>query len=239
MIEFTNKYDFPEGLVLPVDKPYRWSSADVVRKIKHSLRGLGYNKIKIGHAGTLDPLATGILLICIGKATKKAEEMQSLPKEYLAEVELGATTPCYDLEHEIDQRYPYEHITKEMVLAALDSFLGEQEQIPPIFSAKSIDGKRAYKYAREGKEVVMRPAMISIQEIELISYDMPKVVFRVKCSKGTYIRSMAYDLGKKLDSGGHLTALRRTENGEFSMKDIISLDKVLENLAPDVVVVSE
>ena len=239
MTDLTNKYDFPEGIVLPVDKPYRWTSADVVRKIKVSLRNLGYKNIKIGHAGTLDPLATGILLICIGKATKKAEQMQAMPKEYIAEVELGATTPCYDLEHEIDQRYPFEHITKDMVLEALNSFLGEQEQTPPIFSAKSIDGKRAYKYAREGKEVVMRPAIINISEIELISFDLPKVLFRVKCSKGTYIRSMAFDLGKKLDSGGHLTGLRRTENGDFSMKDIIQLDELLEILTPDEVTLGE
>ena len=234
MIELTNKFDFPEGLVLPVDKPYGWSSADVVRKVKSALRKLGYKTIKVGHAGTLDPLATGILLVCIGKATKKAEEMQARPKEYLAEVELGATTPSYDLEYEVDERYPFEHITKEMVEIALQSFLGEQEQMPPIFSAKSIDGKRAYKYAREGIEVKMRPSMINIHEIELLSYDLPKVIFRVKCSKGTYIRSMAFDLGKKLESGGHLTGLRRTENGDFSMKDIMTLESVLESIAPDV-----
>ena len=233
MLDLTNKYDFPEGLVLPVDKPYRWSSADVVRKIKGAIKRLGYKTIKVGHAGTLDPLATGILLVCIGKATKRAEEMQALPKEYLAEVELGATTPSYDLEHEIDNRYPFEHITKEQVEEVLQSFLGEQEQIPPVFSAKRLDGKRAYKLARQGVEVEMKPSIINILEIELISFSLPRIIFRVKCSKGTYIRSMAFDIGKKLDSGGHLTALRRTQNGDFLAKDMVQLEDVLASIAPD------
>lgn len=233
MLEFTNKYDFPSGLVLPVDKPYKWTSADVVRKIKVALRKLGHRNIKVGHAGTLDPLATGILLICIGKATKSAESLQGMPKEYLAEVELGATTPSYDLEHEVDQRFEYEHITKESVIEALNGFMGEQEQVPPIFSAKSIDGKRAYDYARKGIEVEMKPSIISIYEIELISFNLPRFVFRVKCSKGTYIRSMAHDIGKRLNSGGHLTALRRTENADSKVKDIITLDEVLGRLTPD------
>ena len=233
MLELTNKFDFPAGLVLPIDKPYAWSSADVVRKVKSAIKRLGYKTIKVGHAGTLDPLATGILLVCIGKSTKRAEEMQSMPKEYLAEVELGATTPSYDLEHEVDHRFPYEHITKELVEEALNSFLGEQEQVPPVFSAKRLNGKRAYKLAREGVEVEMKPSIINISEIELISYNLPKIVFRVKCSKGTYIRSIAFDIGRKLDSGGHLTALRRTQNGDFFAKDMIQLDKVLEMISPD------
>ncbi len=233
MYNFTKEYDFESGLILPIDKPYGWTSADVVRKLRVALRKLGHRKIKIGHAGTLDPLATGILLICIGKATKQAEEMQGRPKEYLAEIELGATTPSYDLEHEIDERFPFEHITKEQIQQVLNSFVGEQEQYPPIFSAKSIDGKRAYKYARQGLEVEMKPSIINIYEIELISFELPKVVFRVLCSKGTYIRSLAHDIGKKCDSGAHLTALRRTTNGTFVAKDMLELDKVLDILKVD------
>ncbi len=234
MIKFGVDYDFPSGLVLPIDKPYEWSSADVVRKLRVALRHLGYRKIKVGHAGTLDPLATGILLICIGKATKQAERMQAMPKEYIAEIELGATTPSYDLEHPVDERYPFEHITQQMVIDTLKRFEGESQQVPPIFSAKSINGKRAYKYARQGVEVEMKPATIEIYSIELLSFDLPKIQIAVRCSKGTYIRSLARDIGLELESGGHLTALRRTANAEYGMDDILSLDEVIETLkAPE------
>lgn len=233
MLELTNKYDFPSGLVLAIDKPYGWTSADVVKKVKIAIRKLGHKTTKVGHAGTLDPLATGILLVCIGKATKQADTLQGKPKEYVAEVELGATTPSYDLEHEIDQRFAYEHITKDDVIATLNDFIGEQQQVPPIFSAKSVDGKRAYNYARQGIELKMKPSTITIYEIELISFELPKIAFRVKCSKGTYIRSLAHDIGKKLNSGGHLTALRRTQNGDLSLSDMVSLQEVLEKIAPE------
>lgn len=221
-------FDFESGVVLPIDKPYGWTSADVVRKIKAGLRRIGYKKIKIGHAGTLDPLATGILLICIGKATKQAESLQAQPKEYLAEIELGATTPSYDLEHEVDERYPYTHITREAVIKVLDSFKGVQQQIPPVFSAKAIDGKRAYKYARNGEEVEMKAAEIEIYDITLEKFELPSITVRMRCSKGTYVRALARDIGLRLESGGHLTALRRTANANFTEEEAWPLEKALE-----------
>lgn len=219
-----NMADYPDGIVIPIDKPYHWTSADVVRKIKFQIqKHFKQRNLKVGHAGTLDPLATGLLLVCIGKATKRAEELQAHPKEYIATVEFGATTPSYDLEKEIDALYPDDHITEDLVKKVLPSFLGEQEQIPPLFSAKVINGIRAYEYARAGESPEMKKAIINIFEIELISFRKkesdcrPSATIRIKCSKGTYIRSLARDLGVALESGGHLTALRRISSGDFKL----------------------
>ncbi|MDD3108260.1 MAG: tRNA pseudouridine(55) synthase TruB [Alistipes sp.] len=222
---------FAEGVVLPIDKPRGWTSSDAVRKLKVSLRRLGHRKIKIGHAGTLDPLATGILLICIGRATKQAEALQAEPKSYRATITLGATTPSYDLEHPIDQTYPYEHITREAVEDALAQMVGEQLQLPPVYSAKQIDGKRAYEYAREGEEVKMRHALITIYDIELESFALPQVTLQIRCSKGTYIRSIARDLGEKLQSGGYLSALCRTSSGNFTLADAYSIEEATQALS--------
>lgn len=217
--------DYPCGIVIPIDKPYRWTSADVVRKVKFIAQKHFHKKnLKVGHAGTLDPLATGILLVCIGKATKQAEALQAERKEYIAEIELGATTPCFDLEKEIDKRYPYEHITREMVEQMLPKFLGEQDQVPPIFSAKLIDGTRAYEMARAGEEVVMKPARITIYNLEILEFSLPRLVLRVECSKGTYIRSLARDVGAALESGGHLTGLTRTLSGGFGIGKALKME---------------
>ena len=224
-----NIEEYPDGIVIPVDKPYRWTSADVVRKVKFiAQRHFHKKNLKVGHAGTLDPLATGVLLVCIGKATKQAETLQAEKKEYIASIELGATTPCFDLEKEIDHRYPYEHITREMVEAVLPRFIGEQDQVPPVFSAKLIDGTRAYEMARAGEEVVMKPARIIIYELEILEFELPKLVLRVKCSKGTYIRSLARDVGEALESGGHLTGLVRTASGGFSVEKALDMEDIQE-----------
>lgn len=225
----SNIDDYPGGVVIPIDKPYRWTSADVVRKVKFVAQKHFHKKnIKVGHAGTLDPLATGVLLVCLGKATKQAEALQAEQKEYIASIELGATTPCFDLEKEIDQRYPYEHITREMVEGILPKFIGEQDQIPPVFSAKLIDGTRAYEMARAGEEVVMKPARITIYDLEIVEFELPKLVLRVKCSKGTYIRSLARDVGEALQSGGHLTGLIRTQSGGFSVEKCLKMEDLVK-----------
>ena len=221
--------DYPEGIVLPFDKPYRWTSADVVRKVKFIAQKHFHKKnLKVGHAGTLDPLATGVLLVCLGKATKQAEALQAEKKEYIAQIELGATTPCFDMEKEIDCTYPYEHITREMVEAAIPGFLGEQDQVPPVFSAKLIDGTRAYEMARAGEEVVMKPARIIIYEMEIVEFELPRLVLRIKCSKGTYIRSIARDMGKALGSGGYLSGLVRTQSGGFHVGKALSMEDMGE-----------
>ena len=222
--------NFEEGYIAVLDKPLRWTSTDVVRKVKFTLRKLGYRKIKIGHAGTLDPLATGILVVCIGRATKLVDALQAEEKEYIADVMLGATTPSYDLEHEIDRTYPYEHITREAVEEALASLTGERLQTPPVYSAKKIDGTRAYELARAGEEVAVRQALINIYEMEIVEYDLPRVRIRVRCSKGTYIRSLAHEIGQALRSGAHLTSLRRTRSGGFTLEKSYELDEFLENL---------
>ena len=222
--------DFSEGYVAVIDKPYEWTSADVVRKIKFQLRKCGYPKIKIGHAGTLDPLATGILLVCIGRATKRVEELQSERKEYVAELQLGATTPSGDMEHEVDNRYPTEHITREMVEEALRSLTGEREQLPPLYSAKKVAGVRAYEFARAGEEVELKKAHINIYAMELLEYDMPRIKIRVECSKGTYIRSLAFEIGEALQSGAYLSSLRRTRSGSFEVVGAHTLDDFMEKL---------
>lgn len=218
--------DLSEGCVFPVDKPYRWTSTDVVRKISNLLKKNGWKNIKVGHAGTLDPLATGLLIVCIGKATKQAASFLAQEKEYVAEITLGATTPSYDLEHPVDRHFPYEHITEHMVKEALSLFTGEQEQIPPVYSAKRLDGKRAYEYARAGKEVEMKSAVVSIYETKLILFELPVIAVRIRCSKGTYIRSIARDLGLRLDSGAHLSNLRRTRSGDFNVKDAYTMEQI-------------
>ena len=222
--------EFPEGYIAVIDKPYEWTSADVVRKIKFQLRKCGYPKIKIGHAGTLDPLATGILLVCIGRATKMVEALQAEEKEYVAELQLGATTPSGDMEHEVDQTYPTEHITREMVEQALLSLTGEREQLPPLYSAKKVQGVRAYEFARAGEEIELKKALINIYEMELLEYDMPRIKIRVRCSKGTYIRSLAFEIGETLNSGAYLSSLRRTRSGGFVVDRAHTLDDFLEKL---------
>ena len=231
MEEFSLKgVEFPEGYVAVIDKPYEWTSADVVRKIKFQLRKCGYPKIKIGHAGTLDPLATGILLVCIGRATKMVEALQAEEKEYVAELQLGATTPSGDMEHEVDQTYPTEHITREMVEQALQSLMGEREQLPPLYSAKKVQGVRAYEFARAGEEIELKKALINIYELELLEYDMPRIKIRVRCSKGTYIRSLAFEIGEALNSGAYLSSLRRTRSGGFVVDRAHTLDFFMEKL---------
>ncbi len=231
MEEFTLRgVEFPEGYVAVIDKPYEWTSADVVRKIKFQLRKCGYPKIKIGHAGTLDPLATGILLVCIGRATKQVEALQAEEKEYVAELMLGATTPSGDMEHEVDQTYPTEHITREMVEEALKGLTGEREQLPPLYSAKKVQGVRAYEFARAGEEVELKKALINIYEMELLEWDMPRIKIRVRCSKGTYIRSLAFEIGEAVQSGAYLTSLRRTRSGGYTVEKSHTLDDFMEKL---------
>ena len=296
-----NIEDYPEGIIIPIDKPYRWTSADVIRKVKFAaIRHFGKKNLKVGHAGTLDPLATGVLLVCIGKATKLAETLQSHDKEYVAGITFGATTPSYDLEKEIDRFFPHEHISEETVEAALPAFIGEQDQIAPLFSAKSVDGVRAYELARklhkEGKtlddaaEELIRVSRINITELELIRFDtaakassvdagfennpshfvdpspcrqggstvfettptdevsktasassrinvtdnsalgLPRAVVRIACSKGTYVRAFARDLGEALGSGAHLDSLQRSRSGIFRVEDALTVEQTLNLL---------
>ena len=230
-MEFSlREVDFPEGYVAVIDKPYEWTSADVVRKLKFQLRKCGYPKIKIGHAGTLDPLATGILLVCIGRATKQVEALQAEQKEYVAELQLGATTPSGDMEHEVDQTYPTEHITREKVEEALKALCGEREQLPPLYSAKKVQGVRAYEFARAGEEVELKKTLINIYSMELLEYDLPRIKIRVECSKGTYIRSLAFEIGEKLESGAYLSSLRRTRSGGYTVEKSHTLDDFMEKL---------
>ena len=287
-----NIEDYPEGIIIPIDKPYRWTSADVIRKIKYTaIRHFGKKNLKVGHAGTLDPLATGVLLVCIGKATKLAEELQSHDKEYVAGVTFGATTPSYDLEKEIDRFFPHEHITASLVADALPAFIGEQDQIAPLFSAKSVDGVRAYELARklhrEGKTLdeaaaeLIRVSRINITELELIDFTtgcgfenratplaagggardevvggvvfktapdgksnassrinvtdnselgLPRAVVRMACSKGTYVRAFARDLGETLGSGAHLDSLQRSRSGIFRVEDALTVEQAVKAL---------
>lgn len=233
MVDFNDIDLKEEGYIAVIDKPLEWTSSDVVRKIKFRLNKMGYRKIKVGHAGTLDPLATGILLVCIGKATKQVDALQAERKEYVADLMLGATTPSYDMEHPVDKTYPTDHITREKVEEALIALTGERLQAPPIFSAKKVEGLRAYELARAGEQVELRKALINIYSITLEEYDMPRVRIRVECSKGTYIRSLAQEIGEALNSGAYLTSLRRTRNGRFAEQDAVSLDDFLKNLPLD------
>ena len=228
--ESLRDFNFPEGYIAVIDKPLEWTSTDVVRKIKFALQRIGHKKIKIGHAGTLDPLATGVLLVCIGKATKMVNALQAEEKEYIAELELGASTPSYDMEHPIDQRYPTEHITREMIEQAMASLTGERLQAPPIYSAKKVEGVRAYEFARTGEQVELKKALINIYEMEILEFEMPKLVIRVRCSKGTYIRSLAHEIGQAVNSGAYLRALRRTRSGGFTVENAYELQNFLEKL---------
>jgi len=282
--------DYPEGIIIPIDKPYRWTSADVIRKVKFAaIRHFGKKNLKVGHAGTLDPLATGVLLVCIGKATKLAEELQSHDKEYVAGITFGATTPSYDLEKEIDRFFPHEHITAEAVAEALPAFIGEQDQIAPLFSAKSVDGVRAYELARklyksdgsldEAARELIRVSRINITELEVLAFygscrnstiqdnpshfallvgptpcgqggstvlnsavttassrinvtdnsalGLPRAVVRMACSKGTYVRAFARDLGEALGSGAHLDSLQRSRSGIFRVENTLTVDQTI------------
>jgi len=209
-----------EGDVLVFDKPYQCTSFDLVSKVKKYIRP---KKIKVGHAGTLDPLATGVMIVCVGSFTKKIEQFQNQEKEYTGTFMLGTTTPSFDLEKPVDETFPIEHITKEQILEVAQSFVGVQEQVPPHFSAVKVDGKRAYLLARQGVEPEIKPKTITISEFEITSLALPEVNFRIVCSKGTYIRSIARDFGQKLENGAHLTALRRTRIGEFRVENAINV----------------
>lgn len=221
--------DYISGEILVVDKPYRWTSFDAVKRLRGAVqRRLNAKRFKVGHAGTLDPLATGVLLVCTGRATKRIAELQEGMKEYVAEITFGATTPSYDLEKEIDATYPWEHITPELIAETLPKFQGHVMQVPPVFSAVKVDGKRAYNYARKGKEVEIKAKPLEIKELEVLNWEAPKLTLRVLCSKGTYIRALARDLGEAMNSGAHLTALRRTRVGDYTIDDAMSLDQALE-----------
>lgn len=218
--------NFQEGEILYIRKPYRLTSFAVVNRVRYHLcRRMGVKKLKVGHAGTLDPLATGVMILCTGKATKRIEEMQEGIKEYVATFRLGATTPSFDMEKEIDACYPVEHITREAIEKMLIDFTGTIDQVPPTFSACKIDGKRAYELARKGREVQLSPKRITIYEMELIDCTLPQFTVRVVCSKGTYIRALARDFGKALYSGAYLTSLSRTKVGEVGIDRCIPLDE--------------
>jgi len=218
--------DYLNGQIILIDKPLHWTSFQAVNKMKYALiNKVGLpKKFKIGHAGTLDPLASGLLLVCTGKFTKRITELQGQAKEYTGTFYIGATTPSYDLETEIDATFPTEHITEELILETTKQFLGEIDQKPPVFSAIKKDGKRLYEHARAGEEVEIQSRKTTIYEFEITRIQLPEIDFRVKCSKGTYIRSLAYDFGLALQSGGHLTALRRTKIGDYSVENAITPD---------------
>lgn len=221
-----------EGQTLLIDKPLHWSSFQAVNKIKWLLKSkLGLKKVKVGHAGTLDPLATGLLIVCTGKSTKTISEIQGQEKEYTGTIYLGATTPSYDLETEIDARFRIDHISPELLEQARQQFIGELDQKPPVFSAIKKDGKRLYEHARAGEEVEIASRKITIYDLEFTRVELPEVDFRVQCSKGTYIRSLAFDLGVALQSGGHLTALRRTKIGAYNVENAIAPSDFEDRLA--------
>ena len=227
--------DFLEGEIVAFDKPYKWTSFDVVGKARWLLcHRLGVKKLKVGHTGTLDPLATGVVVVCTGKKTKLIDQLQYATKEYVATLQLGATTPSYDLEKPIDATYPTEHINRELIDAVIPTFLGEQWQVPPMFSAVKVDGKRAYKLARKGEEVELKPKLLVIDEIEVLSFDTQKMqlTIRVVCSKGTYIRALARDIGQRLNSGAHLIALRRTRVGDIRIEDCIDFEHFEALISP-------
>lgn len=218
--------DIENGSIILVNKPYTWTSFQVVNKLKYHIKHkYGVKKFKIGHAGTLDPLATGLLIICIGKFTKRIEEFQAKEKEYTGVFRLGATTPCFDLEKPIDNEYPYIHITDDDILRVANSFIGEIDQTPPLFSAVKVEGKRAYELARENQEVELKSKKIIISEFEVKNINLPDVEFRIVCSKGTYIRSIARDFGLVLNSGAHLIELERTRIGEFKLEDALNVNE--------------
>lgn len=220
--------DFVEGEILAFDKPYRWTSFDVVGKTRWLLcHKLGVKKLKVGHTGTLDPLATGVVVVCTGKKTKQIDDLQNHIKEYVATLQLGATTPSFDLEKEIDQTYPTEHITRAMLDEVIPTFLGEQWQVPPMFSAVKVNGKRAYDLARKGESVELKAKLLVIDEIEILHFDPDtmQLQLRIVCSKGTYIRALARDIGERLHSGAHLIQLRRTRVGDIRVDDCMNFEQ--------------
>ena len=224
--------DFLEGQILLIDKPLEWTSFDAVNSIKWAIkRRFSLRKIKVGHAGTLDPLASGLLVICTGRATKKIQEIQSAPKEYEGVITLGATTPSYDLETPIERHYPTDGIDDEMVQAMTASFTGKIEQVPPVYSAIRKEGKRLYEYARSGTKVDIKAREVEIMQFDILSVKMPEIGFRIRCSKGTYIRSLAHDFGRKLGCGGYLSALRRTRIGDYNVNNALHPKKFGEALA--------
>ena len=223
--------DLLEGKILLVDKPLEWTSFDVVNKIRGTIRHtFNIKKIKVGHAGTLDPLATGLLIICVGKMTKQIDGFQGLDKRYEGVLKLGATTPTYDGEAEEDAQYATDHIDEQMILQAANSFIGDIDQTPPMYSAIKKDGVRLYKLARKNQHIELEPRRVRINDLSIKQVDMPMVFFSVSCSKGTYIRSLAYDLGKLLQSGAYLTALRRTHIGTFDVRDAWQLQELIEQI---------
>ena len=221
-------YDFQEGAMLLVDKPLEWTSFDVVNKLRYAIkRKLSVKKIKVGHAGTLDPMATGLLIICTGKMTKQIDSYQGLPKEYIGELKLGATTPSYDSECEEDQQFPIDHIDDDLLSKTARSFIGIQEQKAPIYSARKVAGKALYHYARKGQEVEIKAREIEISSFDITRIKIPHVQFKVTCSKGTYIRSLAHDYGKAMESGAYLTALCRTAIGNYQLEDAWNLEELV------------
>ncbi|HBI81814.1 MAG TPA: tRNA pseudouridine(55) synthase TruB [Bacteroidales bacterium] len=228
-----NQFDsIKEGTILLIDKPYKWTSFDVVGKLRSLIKKFtGEKSAKIGHAGTLDPLATGLLVICTGKATKMVMNLTADSKEYIAKIKVGETTPSFDLETNVDATYPFEHVTREMVETVLKSFTGKQMQEPPAFSAKYVNGKRAYEYARKGIVPKLEPVPIEILSIDLIEFSLPFIMLKIVCSKGTYIRALARDIGKALNTGAHLVELRRTRSGEFSVEQALTIDEIEKKLS--------
>jgi tRNA pseudouridine55 synthase len=229
MVAVNEDLNYWEGALLLVNKPLKWTSFDVVNKIRYTLK-FSKKKIKVGHAGTLDPLATGLLIICTGSFTKKINELQDLDKIYTGTICLGATTPSYDGETEVNETFPTAHITESAILNCAQSFLGKQEQLPPIHSAIRIDGERAYKMARKGEEVQMKMRSVELFDFKITAIEMPKVHFQVHCSKGTYIRSLAHDFGKRLNSGSYLSALERTAIGKYSLENAWNLEELIRHI---------
>lgn len=231
MPAFKETYNFLEGEILLFDKKLGWTSFDVVNRVRYVLcRKIGVKKMKVGHAGTLDPLATGLVILCTGKATKKIEELQLGEKEYVATLKVGATTPSFDLESEEDSTKDFSHLTKDMIDKAIQKFIGEIDQVPPIFSAVKVKGRRAFDYARKGEDVKLRAKRIVIRKIEIEELNLPEVKLRITCGKGTYIRALARDIGEELNCGAYLTALERTKIGDYNVEDAFKVEFFLENL---------
>lgn len=227
--------DYKAGALLLVDKPLNWTSFDVVNKIRFALRRLyGQKRFKVGHAGTLDPRATGLLVLCTGKWTKRLQELQGLPKSYTGTIRLGATTPSYDAETEVDRTYPIEHLTPEAITAAMERLTGDLDQLPPVFSAIKVDGKPLYKRARKGEEIEVKSRRVWVDRFAATGFELPDVHFAVDCSKGTYVRSLAFDLGKELNNGGYLAALRRTSIGPYRVEEAKSVEEWVREIGETV-----
>ena len=234
MCKSIKEYDFQKGEILLFDKELDWTSFDLVRKLRNFLcRQTGVKKLKVGHAGTLDPKATGLMIVCTGKETKNIDQIQAKEKEYIATIRLGATTPSYDLETAENDTFPTDHLTPELLRKTLESFIGENDQIPPLFSAIKIEGKRAYEHARKGSDMVLASKKITISELELLSFSKQEIKLRVVCSKGTYIRALARDLGTALQSGAYLVGLIRTRIGDLNLTDAWNVQDFIENFSPN------